>query len=60
MPRTCVDRGPRFVSNAVRCAECGGDHHGFGFVTSDEPPEAFRTAAKHAALCQSCAEKRTR
>ncbi|HEY6379115.1 MAG TPA: hypothetical protein VI316_08035 [Candidatus Dormibacteraeota bacterium] len=57
--------GQRFffgsVPNAVRCADCGGDHHGFGFVTSDDPTaEAPPEATKHTALCESCAAKRAR
>jgi hypothetical protein len=50
-----------YVPDAVRCADCGGDHHGFGFVTSDDPvPEARKEAAKHTALCEPCAERRAR
>jgi hypothetical protein len=57
--------GQRFffgsVSSSLRCADCGGDHHGFGFVSSDDPsPEAGEDATKHSALCESCAEKRAR
>jgi len=54
--------GQRFffgsVPRAARCAGCGADHHGFGFVSLDEPrPNAGPEAARHSALCVLCADK---
>ena len=46
------------VANSLRCAECGGDQNGFGFVTSDAPTEeAGEGGEEHTALCVACAEK---
>jgi hypothetical protein len=53
------------VTNAVRCADCGSDDIGFGFVGSDVPVAgaiaivgAGPTPQGHSALCEQCAEKR--
>jgi hypothetical protein len=53
------------VTNAVRCADCGSDDIGFGFVGSDVPVAgaiamvaAGPTPEGHSALCERCAEKR--
>ncbi len=55
--------GQRFffssVADSVRCAECGGDQNGFGFVTSDAPSQGADGAGEeHSALCVACAERK--
>ena len=47
------------VANSVRCAGCGRDDIGFGFVSSEVPLVGdVRGTADHSALCEQCAGKR--
>lgn len=55
--------GERFfygtVSNGVRCADCGRDDHGFGFISFDaDHPGASLHSSSAGALCERCAQKR--
>jgi hypothetical protein len=49
------------VSNSVRCAGCGRDDNGFGFVSSEVVNgDAGNSALAHTTLCERCAETRAR
>ena len=57
--------GQRFffgsVSALVRCAACGSDDNGFGFVGAGTPPAGTDPGeADGSTLCESCADERAR
>jgi len=61
--RELIIDGQRFfystISNAVRCAACGSQDNGFGFVSSEVPLVGdARNTTDHSTLCEQCAGKR--